>query len=107
MNASRLCLGGRIDLYSDLLHNLISCVSPGSSVYTLSAILSLKGLIRAGFCALRSDIDLVVFGKWDRPPLQQLEQALRKNNVAEPFSIKVLDKATVRNIHALSLVFSF
>lgn len=42
-----------------------------------------------------SDIDLVVFGKWERPPLQELEQALRKHNVAEPFSIKVLDKATV------------
>ena len=42
-----------------------------------------------------SDIDLVVFGKWDRLPLQELEQALRKHNVAEPFSIKVLDKATV------------
>lgn len=42
-----------------------------------------------------SDIDLVVFGKWERPPLQELEQALRKHNVAEPLSIKVLDKATV------------
>ena len=42
-----------------------------------------------------SDIDLVVFGKWERPPLQLLEQALRKHNVAEPGSIKVLDKATV------------
>lgn len=48
------------------------------------------------FSAL-SDIDLVVFGKWERPPLQELEQALRKHNVAEPFSIKVLDKATVSN----------
>lgn len=42
-----------------------------------------------------SDIDLVVFGKWESPPLQLLEQALRKHNVAEPYSIKVLDKATV------------
>lgn len=42
-----------------------------------------------------SDIDLVVFGKWERPPLQELEQALRKHNVAESRSIKVLDKATV------------
>lgn len=46
---------------------------------------------------LSSDIDLVVFGKWERPPLQLLEQALRKHNVAEPYSIKVLDKATVSN----------
>uniref|UniRef100_A0A7M4F9N6 Terminal nucleotidyltransferase 4A n=1 Tax=Crocodylus porosus TaxID=8502 RepID=A0A7M4F9N6_CROPO len=51
------------------------------------------------FCCIpfliSSDIDLVVFGKWERPPLQMLEQALRKHNVAEPYSIKVLDKATV------------
>uniref|UniRef100_A0A8D0L643 Terminal nucleotidyltransferase 4A n=1 Tax=Sphenodon punctatus TaxID=8508 RepID=A0A8D0L643_SPHPU len=44
---------------------------------------------------IHSDIDLVVLGKWERPPLQLLEQALRKHNVAEPYSIKVLDKATV------------
>ena len=63
----------------------------------------LCGLLRLrlnGFHAvffLSSDIDLVVFGKWERPPLQLLEQALRKHNVAEPYSIKVLDKATVSN----------
>ncbi len=45
--------------------------------------------------ALCSDIDLVVYGKWEQPPLQQLDQALRQNKVAEPFSIKLLDKATV------------
>ncbi len=45
--------------------------------------------------ALCSDIDLVVCGKWEQPPLQQLDQALRQNKVAEPFSIKLLDKATV------------
>lgn len=44
---------------------------------------------------LHSDIDLVVFGKWDHPPLQELEQALHKRNVAGPHPIKVLDKATV------------
>lgn len=47
------------------------------------------------FSSTLSDIDLVVFGKWERPPLPELEQALRKHNVAEPLSIKVLDKATV------------
>lgn len=50
------------------------------------------------FPLTRSDIDLVVLGKWERPPLQELEQALRKHNVAEPFSIKVLDKATVSKV---------
>lgn len=47
------------------------------------------------FCCNFSDIDLVVFGKWDHPPLQELEQALKKRNVAGPYPIKVLDKATV------------
>lgn len=53
------------------------------------------GSFSTGLYLPTSDIDLVVFGKWERPPLQELEQALRKHNVAEPFSIKVLDKATV------------
>uniref|UniRef100_A0A3B5QCF2 Terminal nucleotidyltransferase 4A n=1 Tax=Xiphophorus maculatus TaxID=8083 RepID=A0A3B5QCF2_XIPMA len=44
---------------------------------------------------LLSDIDLVVFGKWDHPPLQDLEQALKRHNVAGNYPIKVLDKATV------------
>lgn len=43
-----------------------------------------------------SDIDLVVFGKWDHPPLQELERALKRHNVAGTYPIKVLDKATVR-----------
>ncbi|XP_033856416.3 terminal nucleotidyltransferase 4A-like isoform X1 [Acipenser ruthenus] len=53
------------------------------------------GSFSTGLYLPTSDIDLVVFGKWERPPLQLLEQALRKHNVAEPYSIKVLDKATV------------
>ncbi|XP_017338038.1 terminal nucleotidyltransferase 4A isoform X2 [Ictalurus punctatus] len=60
-----------------------------------SADVQIFGSFSTGLYLPTSDIDLVVFGKWDRPPLQQLEQALRKNNVAEPCSIKVLDKATV------------
>ena len=43
-----------------------------------------------------SDIDLVVFGKWGSLPLRTLEDALRRCNVADENSIKVLDKATVR-----------
>lgn len=43
-----------------------------------------------------SDIDLVVFGKWETLPLWTLEEALRTRNVADENSIKVLDKATVR-----------
>uniref|UniRef100_A0A4W5MFT7 Terminal nucleotidyltransferase 4A n=1 Tax=Hucho hucho TaxID=62062 RepID=A0A4W5MFT7_9TELE len=60
-----------------------------------TANVQIFGSFSTGLYLPTSDIDLVVFGKWERPPLQQLEQALRKHNVAEPFSIKVLDKATV------------
>ncbi|XP_030645237.1 terminal nucleotidyltransferase 4A [Chanos chanos] len=60
-----------------------------------SADVQIFGSFSTGLYLPTSDIDLVVLGKWERPPLQQLEQALRKHNVAEPHSIKVLDKATV------------
>ncbi|XP_061738534.1 terminal nucleotidyltransferase 4A [Nerophis ophidion] len=60
-----------------------------------TADVQIFGSFSTGLYLPTSDIDLVVFGKWERPPLQELEQALRKYNVAEPFSIKVLDKATV------------
>ncbi|CAH2283627.1 terminal nucleotidyltransferase 4A isoform X1 [Pelobates cultripes] len=58
-----------------------------------SADVQIFGSFSTGLYLPTSDIDLVVFGKWERPPLQQLEQALRKQGVAE--KIKVLDKATV------------
>ncbi|KAM4689689.1 terminal nucleotidyltransferase 4A [Discoglossus pictus] len=60
-----------------------------------SADVQIFGSFSTGLYLPTSDIDLVVFGKWERPPLQLLEQALRKQNVAEPCSIKVLDKASV------------
>ncbi|XP_038155707.1 terminal nucleotidyltransferase 4A isoform X1 [Cyprinodon tularosa] len=60
-----------------------------------AADVQIFGSFSTGLYLPTSDIDLVVLGKWERPPLQELEQALRKHNVAEPFSIKVLDKATV------------
>ncbi|KAM5264736.1 terminal nucleotidyltransferase 4A isoform 2-T2 [Ctenodactylus gundi] len=60
-----------------------------------AADVQIFGSFSTGLYLPTSDIDLVVFGKWERPPLQLLEQALRKHNVAEPRSIKVLDKATV------------
>ncbi|XP_050988364.1 terminal nucleotidyltransferase 4A-like isoform X2 [Labeo rohita] len=53
------------------------------------------GSFSTGLYLPTSDIDLVVCGKWEQPPLQQLDQALRQNRVAEPFSIKLLDRATV------------
>lgn len=44
------------------------------------------------FC---SDIDLVVYGKWDSLPLFTLERALREKGYADPATVKVLDKASV------------
>ncbi|KAM8966444.1 terminal nucleotidyltransferase 4A isoform 2-T2 [Pelodytes ibericus] len=58
-----------------------------------SADVQIFGSFSTGLFLPTSDIDLVVFGKWERPPLQRLEQALRRQCVAE--KIKVLDKATV------------
>lgn len=60
-----------------------------------TAKVQIFGSFSTGLYLPTSDIDLVVFGKWEHPPLQQLEQALRQKDVAEPFSIKLLDKATV------------
>lgn len=42
-----------------------------------------------------SDIDLVVIGRWTKLPLRTLEKALLDQNIAEPHSVKVLDKASV------------
>lgn len=60
-----------------------------------AARVEIFGSFSTGLYLPTSDIDLVVFGKWDHPPLQELEQALKKHNVAGPHPIKVLDKATV------------
>uniref|UniRef100_A0A8C9TXB6 Terminal nucleotidyltransferase 4A n=1 Tax=Scleropages formosus TaxID=113540 RepID=A0A8C9TXB6_SCLFO len=53
------------------------------------------GSFSTGLYLPTSDIDLVVFGKWDNLPLWTLEEALRKSSVADENSVKVLDKATV------------
>ena len=46
-------------------------------------------------CLFRSDIDLVVLGKWDGLPLRTLEKALLERGIPDPKSLKVLDKASV------------
>ena len=50
------------------------------------------------FSSSISDIDIVIFGKWERLPLWTLEQALTANKIAEASTIKVLDKASVSDI---------
>ena len=44
---------------------------------------------------LSSDIDMVVFGQWEKLPLWTLEKALVNEDIAEQSTIKVLDKASV------------
>lgn len=60
-----------------------------------SAEVQVFGSFSTGLYLPTSDIDLVVFGKWETLPLWTLEEALRKRSVADENSIKVLDKATV------------
>ncbi|XP_045888168.1 terminal nucleotidyltransferase 4B [Micropterus dolomieu] len=60
-----------------------------------SAEVQVFGSFSTGFYLPTSDIDLVVFGKWETLPLWTLEEALRKRNIADENTIKVLDKATV------------
>ncbi|GCB68436.1 terminal nucleotidyltransferase 4B [Scyliorhinus torazame] len=60
-----------------------------------SADVQIFGSFSTGLYLPTSDIDLVVFGKWETLPLWTLEEALRKHSVADQSSVKVLDKATV------------
>ncbi|XP_065145614.1 terminal nucleotidyltransferase 4B [Paramisgurnus dabryanus] len=60
-----------------------------------SAEVQVFGSFSTGLYLPTSDIDLVVFGNWETLPLWTLEEALRKRQVADENTIKVLDKATV------------
>ncbi|KAM9783261.1 terminal nucleotidyltransferase 4A-like [Neosynchiropus ocellatus] len=60
-----------------------------------TAQVEIFGSFSTGLYLPTSDIDLVVFGKWEHPPLLELEQALKRHNMSGPHPIKVLDKATV------------
>ncbi|XP_051884195.1 terminal nucleotidyltransferase 4B [Pristis pectinata] len=60
-----------------------------------SAVVQIFGSFSTDLYLPTSDIDLVVFGKWETPPLWTLEEALKKHSIADQSSVKVLDKATV------------
>lgn len=53
------------------------------------------GSFRTGLYLPTSDIDLVVIGKWESLPLWTLEKVLIESSIADPLSVKVLDKASV------------
>ncbi|GAB0090026.1 Non-canonical poly(A) RNA polymerase protein Trf4-1 [Sergentomyia squamirostris] len=72
--------------------NKIECVVlslwPGARVEVF-------GSFRTGLYLPTSDIDLVVIGRWDKLPLRTLETELTNRCIAEPMSVRVLDKASV------------
>lgn len=53
------------------------------------------GSFRTGLYLPTSDIDLVVLGNWEKLPLRTLETELLACGIAEPNSVRVLDKASV------------
>ena len=53
------------------------------------------GSFRTGLYLPTSDIDLVVFGKWDTLPLWTLKEELARCDICDTDDIKVLDKASV------------
>uniref|UniRef100_A0A336MD45 polynucleotide adenylyltransferase n=1 Tax=Culicoides sonorensis TaxID=179676 RepID=A0A336MD45_CULSO len=53
------------------------------------------GSFRTGLYLPTSDIDLVVIGRWEKLPLRTLETQLAVQGIAEPSTIRVLDKASV------------
>ena len=65
----------------------------------------MRAIIIVYFVFFDSDIDLVVFGKWESLPLWTLEKELLNKEICDRDNIKVLDKASVS--HCLSVPFIF
>ncbi|XP_031785013.1 non-canonical poly(A) RNA polymerase protein Trf4-1 isoform X1 [Nasonia vitripennis] len=70
------------------IENVIYDLWPDSKV-------EIFGSFRTGLYLPTSDIDLVVIGMWTNLPLHTLERALIDQNIVEPSSVKVLDRASV------------
>lgn len=60
-----------------------------------NAKVEMFGSFRTGLYLPTSDIDLVIIGLWDKLPLRTLESELLARGIAEPMSVRVLDKASV------------
>ncbi|XP_070502874.1 non-canonical poly(A) RNA polymerase protein Trf4-1-like [Chironomus tepperi] len=80
-NAARLEVISRIE-------SLIVKLFPHSSV-------EVYGSFRTALYLPTSDIDMVVIGDWTHLPLRMLENEFIMNFIADPYTIKVLDKASV------------
>ena len=62
------------------------------------------GSFRTGLYLPTSDIDLVVYGKWEKLPLYTLEKTLLQRGICDKDNIKVLDKASVSvSFHAYGI----
>merc|ERR1712071_701178 len=70
------------------IKDVIMKIRPHASVHIF-------GSFHTGLYLPTSDIDLVVLGKWDVLPLRTLEKALLEKGIADPNTLKVLDKASV------------
>jgi len=75
----------------DVVERVRSCVS---QVWP-AARLEIFGSFKTGLYLPSSDLDLVVFGKWEAIPLRSLERELLNKGIAQPETMEVLDKATV------------
>ena len=53
------------------------------------------GSVMTGLFLPTSDIDLVVIGHWDKPPIFTLEEELKKADIAVKDTINPIDKTTV------------
>eukprot|EP00092_Neocalanus_flemingeri_P101775 GFUD01130119.1.p1 GENE.GFUD01130119.1~~GFUD01130119.1.p1 ORF type:complete len:436 (+),score=57.99 GFUD01130119.1:50-1357(+) len=72
----------------DRIENCIKVIWPAAQVHIF-------GSFKTGLYLPTSDIDLVVVGRWEALPLRTLERALLDRKIADPITLKVLDKASV------------
>jgi len=70
------------------IESCIKCIWPAAQVHIF-------GSFKTGLYLPTSDIDLVVVGRWETLPLRTLERALLDRKIADPVTLKVLDKASV------------
>ncbi|XP_046910885.2 terminal nucleotidyltransferase 4A [Dermatophagoides farinae] len=75
--------------------NVVKRISTVINNFWPEAKVDYFGSFRTGLYLPTSDIDMVVFGKWETIPLFTLEKKLLETGIAEDNSIKVLDKASV------------
>lgn len=59
------------------------------------------GSVKTGLFLPSSDIDIVVFGRWNNRPLHTLSDMLVSEGVSARNDIKVIEKATVSTLQFL------